>query len=408
MKKQFLSFIIGLWILIIAGSIQAKPYVILISIDGFRYDYIERGLTPNLEKLANEGVKAFSLQPSFPSKTFPNHYTIITGLYPQHHGLVSNSFKDPFTGMKYRLSDRSMVENPRWYRGEPLWTTAEMQGIRTACFFWPGSEIALEYKRPSRFKYYDQEIPYQTRVDSIGYWISLPESERPHLLFLYFEFVDLMGHIHGPNSKQLNDALKDADQALGNLLKKIEQLSYRDSINIVVVSDHGMQELLPEGKREIYMEDFLPLEDIIISHYGALGMITPKNNNDLNAVYETLKANENHYRVYLRENMPDYLHYGQHPFIAPIVLIPDPGYQIEGSRSYKKKYASKGDHGYDHTTMDMHGIFIANGPAFKKEFKTGTLLNIDIYPLLCKILNIIPNAPIDGKLERIGYILKDE
>lgn len=400
-----------IWILILISlglSQQQKPYLIMISIDGFRYDYLDRGITPNLNQLANEGVRAWSLQPSYPSKTFPNHYTIITGMYPEHHGLILNFMKNPFTGEIFSLGKRDAVTNPKWYGAEPLWTTAEKQGIKTACFFWPGSEVDASYRRPSYFKYYDKNIPYETRVDSILYWISLPEKKRPHLLFLYFEFVDTRGHQYGPNSPEVNDEIKRVDMAIGNLVHRLKKLDYYDKINIIILSDHGMQELRPEKERNIYLSKILPLDSVEVVGYGAISMIFPKNKTRINYYYHLLKEKQKHYRVYKREEVPDYLHFKHHPFIGPIVIIPDPGYEIESRPGRKKKWSTKGDHGYDNTVLSMHGLFIANGPAFKNHLKTSTLLNIDIYPLACKVLNIMPNQPIDGRLERIEFILKND
>lgn len=398
MKKLFvLLFLLSITIGSFASS---KPYVILISFDGFRWDYLNRGISPNLEKIREEGVSAISLRPSFPSKTFPNHQSIITGMYPAHHGIIANNFADPFNKSYYRMSDTNTVRDARWYLGEAFWETAERQGIITASYFWPGSEVLLKYRRPTLIQAYEHLRPYEKRVDGLIDWLKLPYEKRPHFITLYFSETDDSGHKFGPDSPQTNDAIKRLDFMTGYLLNKLDDIKMRDSVDLIFVSDHGMTNVSDE--RTINIEKIVGLEDCKFYDSGPLVMVDPQKGTE-KEVYERLKKFENHYKVYYRDEVPEYFHFNNHPFIKHIIVIADLGWSAVSNRRSERE--SKGNHGYDNQQLDMHGIFLAIGPSFKKNYHTGTLWNIDIYTLLCKIFNIYPRTNIDGKLERIEFIL---
>ncbi len=406
MKKLIFTVIL---ILLLTPMVYAqssnRPYVILISFDGFRWDYPDRGLTPNLEKMAREGVRALSLEPVFPSKTFPNHYSMVTGLYPENHGIIYNDFVDPFNGLRYKVGDTTSVRNARWYLGEALWETAERQGIRTASFFWPGSEVHLSYRHPSYFKYYDGKVPYRARVDTVLAWLRLPEAQRPHFITLYFDASDTEGHRYGPNSPELNRAIERLDQTLGYLLNGVAALPIGQQVNVVVVSDHGMTRI--DSTRTVAIET--GLEDLPhrIQGYGPLVMISAADSL-LPKIYQRLRERQNHYRVYRRDEMPTYFHFSRHPFIPALLVVAEIGWSLLPDH-FPGAYLSKarGNHGYDNHHLDMHGIFFAVGPAFKNGYRCGTLRNIDLYPLICRILGIMPRENIDGTLERIEFILKN-
>jgi predicted AlkP superfamily pyrophosphatase or phosphodiesterase len=248
MKKLFLFIYVAFSTMVFA---QNLPYTILISFDGFRWDYTNRDITPNIELLKNDGVSSLSLQPVFPSKTFPNHYSIITGMYPQNHGIIANFFNNPVTGEKYGLGDTNAVRNPYWYWGEAFWETAERQGIRCASYFWPGSEIELDYRRPSYYEKYDHGRPYSERINGILNWLKLPFEKRPKFLTLYFDATDTDGHKFGPNSKEINNTISSLDSLLGNLVGQLRKIGMYDSTNIILVSDHGMAELSKDRIIEI-------------------------------------------------------------------------------------------------------------------------------------------------------------
>lgn len=400
-KKIF--FFLLLFISLISGT--DKPYVLLISFDGFRWDYLNRGLTPNIDKLISNGSRALSLQPCFPSKTFPNHYSIITGMYPENHGIISNLFFDIKGKKLYRLGDSAQVRNSEWYLGEAFWETAERNGIKTASYFWPGSEVHLDYRHPTYFKEYNKQTPYKNRVDGIIDWLKLPTKDRPHFLTLYFEATDDAGHDFGTNSAEVNKAIKVLDSTTAYLIKSLTEINFLDSINIILLSDHGMTNTPKE--KIINIETMIHNQKVRYIETGPVMKIdcSPQ---QLDDIYNQLKSQEDHFRVYKKENMPEYLHYSKHPFISPIIIIADLGYSLIDNRTEKKGLDnySAGNHGFDNTQLDMHGIFIAHGKVFKKNFTTGTLQNIDVYPLLCKIFNISPRSNIDGKLENIEFILE--
>lgn len=397
--------ILVFFILISIITAQPKPYVLLISFDGFRWDYSNRGITPNLQKMKDEGVWASSLQPTYPSKTFPNHYSIITGEYIDHHGIIANHFTNPFTGEVYSLSDSSAVRNSKWYLGEPFWTTAERQGIISASYFWPGSEQHLSYRHPTYFEKYDHHRPHKTSVEGVLSWLQLPYAKRPHFITLYFHDTDDKGHRYGPNSPEVNKAIMSLDSVVGYIYNGFERIGMKDSINVIIVSDHGMTEI--DTNKIIDVQKMLKGYQYKMEGEKPFVLLKP-NKADFDSVYTILKRNENHYKVYLKQDMPKYFHYSQNSFIYPIIIVADLGWSLVNDNWLKsfEHHHSKGNHGYDNHQLDMHGTFIAQGPNFKRGYKTGTVWNIDIYPLLCKIFDIEPRSNIDGKLERIGFILK--
>ncbi|PJA97569.1 MAG: alkaline phosphatase family protein [Ignavibacteriales bacterium CG_4_9_14_3_um_filter_34_10] len=403
MFKKFL-FVLFISFTLIAGE---KPYVLLISFDGFRWDYLDRGLSPNIEKFYNDGIRAMSLQPCFPSKTFPNHYSIITGMYPENHGIISNYFKDIKRNQVYRLGDSAQVRNSEWYLGEAFWETAERNRIKTASYFWPGSEVHLSYRHPSYFMEYNQQTPYKDRVDGVINWLKLPKEKRPHFITLYFEDTDNTGHDFGPDSKEVNESIVRLDNIVKYLDESLKSINFRDSINIIIVSDHGMTSTPKE--KIINIESIVPDFGCKFIEPGPV-MKIECDINKIEAVYQKLNQNENHYRVFRREDVPDYFHYSKNPFISPIIIVADLGYSLVDNRTMKRSVEkwSLGNHGFDNHASDMHGIFVANGSMFRKNYKTGSVLNIDIYPLLCKIFDIFPRANIDGDLSRIKFILKEE
>ena len=405
MKLSIKTFLILITLLIVTLNAQPQPYVILISFDGFRWDYVNRGITPNLDFIKENGVSASSLRPCFPSKTFPNHLSIITGMYPEHHGIISNNFKDYFNGDFFSMGDTGAVRNAYWYKGEAFWETAERQGITAASYFWPGSEITLQYRHSTYFKYYEHTKPYKERINEVIEWLQLSYEKRPHFITSYFDATDGAGHNFGPGSNGVNRAIAQLDSILGYFFQKLKEINLFDSTNIIVVSDHGMAEISPE--KTVNIEKILEGYKYESGDNGPFMLIEPADNN-LEYVYKKLKENENHYKVYKREDVPEFYHYSDSPLISKIVIVADNGWGVETNKSLENlnKYGTKGNHGYDNYWIDMHGIFYAVGPAFKKNYRVGTVQNIDIYPMLCKIFNLVPNQLIDGKLERIGYILK--
>ena len=342
-----------------------------------------------------------SLRPSFPTKTFPNHYAIITGLEPDRNGIIDNTMIDPESGEIFKYTDTLAVRNPKWYYGEPLWTTLRKNDIRTASVFWPGSEVTDAVKRPDYYLNYDHEMPYQKRIDQVINWLRLPEDRRPHFMTVYFSATDDIGHKFGPNSSQADSAIALLDNCFGALLQAINSLDIGEQINIILLSDHGMSAVTSE--EIINIDNILTGESYTTWLSGPLMMIRAQND----TVYQKLKSAERNYNVYLREDVPEYLRYSQNSRIWPMVLIADPGYSLADNESEKRirKKQSGGNHGYANYVLDMHGIFIAGGPRFRTGLQTGTLRNIDIYPLICEIFSVVVPDTIDGLSNSISYIL---
>lgn len=401
MKKILLAFF-----LFTISLFATKPYVILVSFDGFRWDYVNRNFTPNIQKLINDGARAISLRPSFPSKTFPNHLSIITGMYPQTHGIVSNNFRDPSTGDWYSMGDDGGSKNDgKWYLGEAFWETAEKNGIRSASYFWPGSTLKDKSRNPSIFKRYKRETPYRARIDSLLKWLQYPKDKRPYFSSIYFEDTDDYGHHYGPNSDRISTAIKRCDSLTAYLIDGLSKIGLRDSVNIILSSDHGMTEISKD--KMINIEKKLEGLDYHYSDSGPFMLIQPSEK-DKEKIRSILETNHDHYKFYLREDIPEHYHYSQSDRITDFVLIADLGWFLATEKDLESwgEY-SAGTHGYDNNEIDMHGIFIGSGPAFKKGYESGTVWNVDIYPLLCKIYNISPNKNIDGKVERISFLLAE-
>jgi predicted AlkP superfamily pyrophosphatase or phosphodiesterase len=385
---------------------QTKPYVLLISFDGFRWDYPSTYNTPNINFLKDSGASAVSLQPCFPSKTFPNHYSIITGMYAENHGIIANAFVNPVTGEQYRLGDTISVRDPKWYTGEAFWETAKKNGIITASMFWPGSEVNDENRRPDYFKYYDHNYPYKDRIGQIMKWLELPYPQRPYFICSYFDATDHAGHTFGPSSPETEKAVMSLDSILGTILNRLNQSELKDSINILLVSDHGMTEV--SKTRIVNIEQILKDEKCRYSDAGPVMMIFPKEG-ETERIYRILKQYEKNFKVYLKKDIPGWYHYSDNSLIAPVLVIADIGWSVVSNNSadWFSGDSYRGNHGFSNYEMDMHGIFFAYGPLIKKGLRTGTLRNIDIYPLLCKIYNIEPNHKTDGQFEKIGFILKE-
>ena len=385
-------------------GVQAQTYTILISFDGMRWDYVNRGITPNILKLKQNGVAALSLRPVFPSKTFPNHLTLVTGVYPEHHGILHNEFLNHSTGERYNVGDTNAVRNKKWYDAETIWETAAKQGVKTASCFWPGSDVHRSFGEPTYCKSYDPKRTYAQRVEDALTWLQLPTAQRPQLITLYFEETDTQGHLFGPHSTQIDFAIQQMDSIVGMLVQRINKLGLYDSTNLIIVSDHGMTEI--DTSRVINIASILGGAKVQYSGYGQVVMVQPKHGEE-EKVFSLLKKHETHYTVYKKEMMPKYYEFSDHPFILPIILIADLGWTITNRDLTVKERMNfgKGNHGYEKDNVDMHGIFIAAGPDFKKGFQTGTLWNIDVYPLLCKLLKIASTKNMDGDIDRIQFLM---
>ncbi len=379
---------------------ESRPYLVVLSMDGFRWDYPDSIPTPNLDAIAATGVKAVSLMPAFPTKTFPNHYTMATGLYPNNHGIVLNSFWDPDSNIYYAISKREAVENGYFYGGEPIWNTAEKQGVKSASFFWVGSEAVIDGYQPSITKRYDWRVPYEDRIDSVLTWLQLPEGQRPHLIMWYMNEPDHSGHDYGPFARETNEVIMYQDSLLGVYIERISALPNADEINLIITSDHGMQASSPD--RTEYLEDYIKESWIAeIQGYNPNYNILAAEA-CLDSLYNALLLAEN-FKVWKAEEVPERLHYGSNPRCMDLVVCADSAWRIKMKRDERR--GSLGDHGYDNRNTDMHAIFYATGPAFKKGHLHPTFNNVDLYPLMAHILGLVP-AEVDGEFGNVEEMLK--
>jgi predicted AlkP superfamily pyrophosphatase or phosphodiesterase len=377
-----------------------KNYVLLVSLDAFRWDYSNLYNTPNLNKLAKEGVKADRMYSSFPTVTFPNHYSIATGLYPDHHGLINNSFPAPDLGLYYRMGDRTAVENPSFYGGEPVWVTAEKQGVRSASFFWVGSEAPVGGMHPTYWKKYDESVTYEARIDTVVKWLGYPPEKRPELVTLYFDEPDATSHTFGPVSPQTGKIVERLDSLMGVLRTKLSTLPEAKKINLIILSDHGMSAVSSE--KYINIKSLIPSRMIAsISGGNPVYLINPSEGKKDSLLYLLNKSKG--LKAWSKSQLPPKWHYGTNLRIPEIVVVADSSWSI-GTRSDGLAIRG-GAHGYDNSNSDMFSIFYAAGPSFRKNYKFKELNNIDIYNLICKILDIKP-AKNDGDPGHIKGMLR--
>lgn len=375
------------------------PVTILISIDGMRPDYLERGLTPNLAELRQRGVAA-AMRPSFPSKTFPNHYTIVTGKRPDRNGIVGNMMIDPVRpDQKFSMGDPRQALDPFWWKeAEPVWITAEKAGIRTATMFWPGSEVAHGDKRPSDWMRFDQAISNAQRVNTVLDWMRRPPAIRPRLVTMYFDTVDTAGHRFGPGrSPELDAAIAEVDSRIGDLVRGVEAMGV--GANFVITADHGMAETAET--RVIQLDELIDRASYIAVEAGPYAAIEPAAGTD-ERVYQALLKPHEHMACHRKEQLPEHLHYGKNPRVAAIICIADNGWTIlSGPPSWPVK---GGAHGYDPANADMHALFMAFGPSIRPTASLPLFDNVDVYPLLAALTGFAP-LPSDGNAATLAPLL---
>ncbi len=372
--------------------------------DGFRSDYIERVETPHLDRVIAGGVRAEGLIPPFPSKTFPGHYTLVTGLYPGHHGIISNNMRDPGWPEEFGLDRRREVENGRWWGGEPIWVAAQRQGLRSAVYFWPGSEAAVQGVRPTHWYEFDASVPFEARVDQALEWIDLPANERPSLIALYFGEPNDSGHRFGPLAGETMAAVRRVDATVGRLLDGLDERRLRQSTNIVLVADHGMAQM--DSERVILVDDLVDLEPDEVFEQGALLQLFPRSGRE-DLIYEALAGAHPNLHVYRRQELPARLRLYDHPRLPPILATPDVGWEVL-TRSRRAEWGNRipaGDHGQDPTHPDMQAIFVAAGPAFASGVIVPPIEAVDVYALLAAALGIQVPAN-DGNPVRTAGILR--
>ena len=365
-------------------------YVVMVSLDGFRWDYATKWGAPNLLEMAADGASATNgMLPSYPSITFPNHYTMVTGLYPEHHGIVSNVFLDPKrNGEEYVYKDHLKNSDGSWYGGVPLWSLAEQQGMRSASMYWVGSEAKIAGKRPSYWVPFDDKFDDEKRIDQIGLWLGLPQAERPHMILLYYSNVDHAGHVYGPDAPETGEAVHHVDAMIGELRKKIKASGL--PVDLIVVSDHGMIKL--DDRKWVAFDKVIPLDAVA----EAGDLMYPKTEAEKQKIYEELKAkNDPRFAVYRLKDVPARLHYNANeregdPVVEPIAALP---FTVHATSA---EIGAKGEHGWDPAIMpEMKSIFYAEGPDVRAGVSLQPFENVNIYDFVCGILKLKP-APNDG------------
>jgi predicted AlkP superfamily pyrophosphatase or phosphodiesterase len=369
-----------------------RAILILVSIDGFRWDYLDRFTPPTLTKLANDGVRADGLIPQFPSKTFPNHYTIVTGLTLAHHGIISNNMRDKDIPGEFTLSNRDVQNDPRWWGGEPIWNTAEKQGRKTAAMFWPGSEVVIGGRRGTYWTPYDDDMPHAERVKRILDWLRLPEAQRPSFLTLYFSDVDNAGHSQGPDSDDVRDAVLRVDKSLDDVVNGVKQIGLDDRVHYVIVSDHGMSALSPD--RTIVLDDYIDVSTADVVDWSPLLGLTPKDGN-VEKTYAALKDKHPALAIYRANEIPPEYGLAGHPRLPAIVGIAKDGWTIASKRDVSRwdepnRHAPGGTHGFDARAQSMQGLFIASGPRIRSNMRVKPFENIHIYDFMCAVLGLQP------------------
>jgi predicted AlkP superfamily pyrophosphatase or phosphodiesterase len=383
-----------------------KPYLILISIDGFRWDYQDMVETPALDRIADDGVKAERMIPAFPTLTFPNHYTIATGLYPSNHGIIGNYFPNEFRTRWYAMSNRDAVQDGAWYGGRPVWVAAETSGIVTAAYYFVGTEADVDGVPMTYWHEFDESVTGPTRVQKALEWLAMPEEKRPHFITLYFEHVDEMTHAYGPGSDESIAAIQAVDSYLGDLLNGIDELEIRDDVYIVVVSDHG-QTAIRNDVESLVIDEVVDLEDVEIVDHGAVAFLYLPRNDEERAliIRNTINAAWRHGRAYLRHELPDAWRVPEDAHFADVVVQADSGYKVFSTRE-RVTSRLKGSHGWPREAEDMHAFFLASGPRLPAGMKIGPIESVDVYPLMMEILELPITTTIDGDPSKLVPLLK--
>ena len=382
-------------------SVSARPHVVLVSFDGFRADYLDRFDTPNFDRLAARGVRAGGLISVFPSLTFPAHYSIATGLHPEAHGVVGNRFYDPARDDEFSYRRRDDAGDGSWWGGEPIWVTAETQGMVAAAFFFPGTEADIGGIRPSHWRPYDGGVPNAERIEQVLAWLALPSPERPHLVTLYFSLVDSAGHGLGPEHAGMRDSVEAADRLLGRLLDGAGALPHAERIGLVVVADHGMA--APDPDRMTVLPKVADLTDVRLVAAGPAMSLHVGDPDRSRALRDDLNARLVHARAYLREEIPEHLHARASARLGDILVMPEGTGMV---RFRGDGAPPAGMHGWDPALPAMHGIFLAAGPGIEPGVTLPLVGAVDVYPLIAHLLGLTPHPDAAGDLTLFAPALR--
>ncbi len=381
------------------ASTQASAVTILVSIDGFRPDYLDRGVTPVLSRLAAQGMTG-PMRPSFPSKTFPNHWTLVTGLRPDRHGIVGNSMEDARRpGETFTMAS----DDPFWWNAaEPIWVTAERAGVRTATMFWPGANVAwgatragewpnrlVGGTRPSDWQQYGEAVTGEQRVRAVIDWMRRPVAIRPRFVTLYFDTVDTVGHRHGPDAAETTAAVAEVDARIGELVAGLAELG--QAANLVITADHGMT--ATSSERTIALDRIAPAADYRVIEAGPYAGLAPVAGREA-AVARALLRPHPHMTCWRKEAIPARLRYGRNPRVPPILCLAEIGWTI--AKTAPTRAYVGGSHGYDAAAPDMAALFVAHGPAFLPGRRVAAFDNVDVAPLLRRLAGLPAGVGLDG------------
>jgi predicted AlkP superfamily pyrophosphatase or phosphodiesterase len=381
---------------------KAPQTIVLVSLDGFRWDYLDLPEASGIRAIAASGVHARQMEPTFPTVTFPNHYTIVTGLWAEHHGIVGNTMVDTKLG-RFTISDTNAVRTSGWWGGEPIWVTAEKQGRRSAAMFWPGSEAEIAGVRPTWAERYDDQLPYDRRISKVLGWLALPRDSAPALITTYFSAVDAVSHRAGPDTPESRAAIARVDSAVTALWRGIQASPNAANVNLIVVSDHGMT--ATSSSRRIVLDDYLEPGTWHVAELNPVAMITPAAGKaeDIFARLSTAP----HVQVFRKAQIPPRWHFRDNDRIPEILVVADEGWVLatRDLLSRRPKYGDGGTHGYDNRMESMQAIFVAAGPAFAQGKEVPRVRNVDLYDLMTHVLGLRP-ARNDGSLDSIRAVLR--
>lgn len=385
---------------------RGKPYLVLVSIDGFRWDYQDLFDTPTLDRIAAGGLRADRLIPVFPTLTFPNHYSIATGLYPANHGLIGNRFPGKDRNRFYNLRDPAAVQDGSWYGGQPVWVAAEKAGMVTAAYYFVGTEADIDGVPMTYWHPFDASVAGLDRVQQVIDWLSMPAEKRPHLVTLYFENVDTATHRAGPGSAQSITSISEVDDYLAALLNGIDALPIGDEIYVIVVSDHGQLPIKPD-EPAFLIEDVADLEGLVVVDHGAAAFIYFSQDDDGRAVQirDAINASWQHGKAILRQDAPTAWRLTGAAGFAPLIVQADPGYLVFSNKS-RATGNSLGNHGWAPETEGMQGIFLAMGPRLPSGRRIPAIDAVDVYPLMMGILGLPITTPIDGDPHKLTRLLQ--
>jgi predicted AlkP superfamily pyrophosphatase or phosphodiesterase len=386
-----------------------KPTLVLVSFDGFRADYLDRLNLPNFRRLMARGVRARAMRPVFPAITFPNHYSLVTGLYPGHHGIVENGFFDPVRNAAYSFRNEATVADGSWYGGEPIWVTAERQGMVSACYFWPGSEAAIKGVRPTIWNKYDGNVANGDRVATVLGWLRLPAGQRPHLITLYFSDIDSVSHRVPIQGGDVARAVTSLDATLGTLLDGIDALPDHDRVILLLTSDHGMTNT--SAAQTVQLSSLVDTSNIRPSFSGPVtGLHVAGDADAVRRVRDRLNAGLKHGRAWLRQDLPERYHFRDARRAGNVVVVMDEGWTMATSLVAVSRGLIQnawGEHGWAPDVESMRAMFVIAGTGIRKGATIPEVENVDVYPLMTELLGLQPASGIDGRAGRISALIKE-